>query len=121
MTLCFQAREVVARRAEAARARGGVADESLLEVLPDAHASGHLLPPPHDGGGLRRTRECRPKSSPPLLCSADLANMNQPRSQGRSPESKCVTLSHFTLVSEIKAIPYWEIMRLSIVRPILMP
>lgn len=110
----------MARRAEAARARGCVPDESLLEVLPDPYAGGHLLPPPHDGGGLHRTRECRLKSSPPPLCSADLANMNQPRSQGRSPKSKCVTLSHFTLVLEIKANPYWEIMRLLIVRPILM-
>ena len=89
--LRLQTRVSVARRAEEPRARGGVPDTSLLEVLPNAHAGGHLLPPHHNGGRLRRAREYH--ANPPLLLySADSANMplQHCRWLGGVPTSGCV-------------------------------
>lgn len=58
---CFQARVPVARRAETERPRRGLLGQSVLEVLPNPLTGGHLLPPPHNGGMLRRACEYRPE------------------------------------------------------------
>lgn len=68
----FQTWIFVAWWAEETWARRGVPDKSLLEILPNTYAGGHLLPAPHDGGRLCWTGE----SSSDVcfsLCLADLA------------------------------------------------
>lgn len=127
-TMCdfsaFQAGEVVARWAEAAGPGGSVADQSLLEVLPNPHAGGRLLPPPHDGGRIRWTSKCRP--SPPL------SSLSLPRPSPcwlmsfclgcslRNPNFACCFIPFHAGLWNWKPPPCWEIMKVLIVRTILM-
>lgn len=100
-----QAWDFVARWAEKTRARGGLPEESLLEVLPNPHAGGHFFPPSHHGGRLRWTSEYRP--NPPFpLCSAHSTTMI-PCGRRVGVQSPGVfflrfTSSHFTLVWKLK-------------------
>lgn len=124
--LCCQAGEVVARWAEATRPGRSVPHQSLLEVLPNPHAGGHLLPPSYNGGWIRWTSECPPRTPihpdssaavPPPPCW--LISFSLSCGLG-SPKSACYFIPFHAGLRNWKPPPCCEIMTLLTVRPILM-
>lgn len=109
----FQARIFVARGAQTKWARGGIPDKSLLEVLPNPYAGGHILPASHNGARLCWAREYSLNPSFfSFLFFADSAKMPFSVVSGSEPQVHVFTENHFILFHaglEIEMKTYWEI------------
>lgn len=102
----------MARGAQTKRARGGIPDKSLLEVLPNPYAGGRILPASHNGGRLCWGCEYSLNPSLPFIFFADSAKTPFSMVTGLEPQVHVFSENHFILFHaglEIEMKTYWEI------------